>query len=44
MEKRLLILHQQEVGDDLDVCVVNLLPDVTTLPSLVAMSFMKLDI
>ena len=27
--------HEQEVGDDLAVCVLNLLPEVTNLQSLV---------
>ena len=34
---------KQEIGDDLSVCVVNLLPVVSTLPSLVAISLMKVE-
>ena len=35
---------QQEVGDDLSGSVLNLLPEVITLPSLVDISFVKLEI
>ena len=38
-------LHEkQEVIHDLRVCVLNILPEVTTLPSLVVVSFVKLEI
>ena len=33
-----------EVGDDLSVFVLNFLPEVSTLPSLVAISFLKVEI
>ena len=35
---------QQEVGDDLGVCVLNLLPKVSTLTSLEALSLVKTEI
>ena len=35
---------QQEAGDDLSVYVPNLLPEVNTLPNLVAVSLVKLQI
>ena len=38
------IHEKQEVTDDLHVCVLNVLPEVTTLPSLVVVSFVKLEI
>ena len=35
---------KQELGDDLGVGVLNILPDVTTLSSLVAVSLVKVEI
>lgn len=35
---------KQEFGDDLRVGVLNILPDVTTLSSLVAVSLVKVEI
>ena len=35
---------KQEFGDDLGVGVLNMLPDVTTLSSLVAVSLVKVEI
>ena len=35
---------KQNVGDDLNVCVLELLPEVSTLPSLVVISFSKVKI
>ena len=35
---------QQEVGDDLGVCVLNLLLEVNTLPRLVVISLVKVEI
>ena len=35
---------KQDVGDDLNVCVLNLLPEVSILPSLVSISLVKVKI
>ena len=35
---------KQEVDDDLDVCILNLLPEVSILLSLVAVGFEKVEI
>ena len=32
---------KQEVGDNLSICVLNLIPEVSTLPSLVAIVLVK---
>ena len=34
--------YKQEVGDDLSVCVVNILPNI--IPSLLAINLMKMEI
>ena len=39
-----LRVMQQNVGDDLSLYVLKLLPQVSTLPSLVAISMMKVEI
>lgn len=39
-----LLINRQKVGDELDVCGLNLLPEVKTLPSLVDTSLVKLEI
>ena len=36
-------VFKQEVGDDLSVCILSLLSEVNTLPSLVAISPVKLE-
>ena len=36
--------YLQEVGDDLSVCVMNILPKVSSLPSLSAINLMKMEI
>ena len=33
--------RKQEVGDDLRVCVLNILPEVSTMPSLVVINLVK---
>ena len=35
---------EQEVGDGLSVCVMNILPKVNSLPSLLAINLMKMEI
>ena len=35
---------KQEVGDDLHVCMMNILPKVSNLPSLLAINLMKMEI
>ena len=35
---------KQEVGNDLHICVLNVLPEVTTLPSLVGIGLAKVGI
>ena len=35
---------KQEVGDDWSVCVINILPKVSSLPSLLAINLMKMEI
>ena len=35
---------KQEVGDDLSVCMLNLLPKVSTLPRLVTINLVKVEI
>ena len=37
-------IDKQEFGDDLSVCVLNLLPEVRTLPSLVTISLVRVEI
>ena len=38
------LLSKQEVGDDLSVCVLNLFPKFNTMPSLVVISLVKVEI
>ena len=35
---------EQELGDDLSVCAMNILPKVSSLPSLLAINLMKMEI
>ena len=35
---------REEVGDDLSVCVLNVLPKVSSLPSLLAINLVKVEI
>ena len=35
--------EKKEVGDDFNICVLNLLPEVSTLPSLLAISLAKVE-
>ena len=39
-----LLTFQQEVGDDLSVCVMNIPPKVSSVPSLLAINLMKMEI
>ena len=41
---RLQLYEKQEVGDDLGVCVMNILPKVNSLPSLLAINLKKMEI
>ena len=36
--------QEEEAGDDLSVCVMNILPKVSSLPSLLAINLMKMEI
>ena len=36
--------EKQEVGDNLSVCVMNILPKVSSLPNLLAINLMKMEI
>ena len=36
-------LKKQEVGDDLSVCVLNILPKVSSLPSLLSINLVKVE-
>ena len=38
------IIEQQEVGDDLSVCVLNILPKTNNLPSLLPINLVKVKI
>ena len=40
----LQLYQKQEVDDDLSVCVMNILPKVSSLPSLLAINLMKMEI
>ena len=35
---------EQELGDDLSVCIMNILPKVSSLPSLLAINLTKMEI
>ena len=35
---------KQEVGDNLSVCVLNILPKVSSLPSSLAINLMKMEV
>ena len=35
--------EKQEVGDNLSVCVMNILPKVSSLPNLLAINLMKME-
>ena len=37
-------LNKQKVGDDLSVCVLHILPKVSSLPDLLAINLMKVEI
>ena len=37
------IKTKQEIGDDLSTCVLNILPKVSSLPSLLAINRMKVE-
>ena len=39
-----LNILQQKDGDDLSVCVLNILPKVSSLPSLLAINLVKVEI
>ena len=41
---RVPITEQQEVGDDLSVCVLNILPKTNNLPSLLPINLVKVKI
>ena len=44
LQKLLLKKMRTEVGDDLSICVMNILPKVISLPSLLAINFRKIEI
>ena len=44
VEQNFLIQIQQEVRDDLSVCVLNILPKVSSLLSLLATNLVKVEI
>ena len=39
-----LFTSEQEFGDGFNFCVLDIVPEVTTLPNLVAISFVKVEI
>ena len=39
-----LFKYEQEVGDNLSVCVLNILPKVSSLPNLLAINLVKVEI
>ena len=38
------LIQKQEFGDDLSVCALNILPKVSSLPMLLAINLMKVEI